>query len=121
MPAFAGGGRLGGYRPSIRARTMSHSSIPYLSSDIRSTIINAGRSQTLVNLLYEGINRLVEPYKLEFRVRKSDNGGLEYFWAYDPSGSGRSGKPGIKMYICDKIQAVRNTGLPYSPRFDIEL
>lgn len=121
IPAFAGGGRLGGFRPSIRAGTMSYSSVPYLSSDIRSTIINAGRSQTLVDLLYEGINRTVEPYKLEFRVRKSDNRGLEYFWAYDPSGSGRSGKPGIKMYICDKIQAVRNTGLRFSPQFDIEL
>ncbi len=121
MPAFAGGGRLGGFTPSIRARTMSYSSVPYLSADIRSTIINAGRSQTLVDLLYEGINRTVEPYKLEFRVRKSDNRGLEYFWAYDPSGSGKSGKPGIKMYICDKIQAVRNTGLRFTPQFEIEL
>lgn len=121
MPAFAGAGRLGGFRLSSRARSMAYSSVPYLSSDIRSTIINAGRSQTLVDLLYEGIHRAVEPYKLEFRVRKSDNRGLEYFWAYDPSGSGRSGKPGIRMYICDKIQAVRNTGLRFSPRFDIEL
>jgi Nucleotidyl transferase AbiEii toxin, Type IV TA system len=121
IPAFAVGGGFGGFKPGIRTQPVTFRSVPYLSPDIRRTIINAGRSQTLLDLLYDGINRTVEPYKLEFRVRKSDNRGLEYFWAYDPSGSGRTGKPGIRMYICDKIQAAHETGLHFSPRFDIEL
>lgn len=37
----------------------------------------AGRSQTLVELVYDdGIRRLVEPYKIEYYVRKSDGVGL---------------------------------------------
>jgi predicted nucleotidyltransferase component of viral defense system len=102
-------------------RRSSYAFRPYLSHDVRNTIISAGRSQTLVELLYDGLTRTVEPYKLEYRVRKSDNRGLEYFWAYDPSGSGRSRTPGIRQYICDKIQSVQNTGLTFSPRFEIEL
>ena len=94
---------------------------PYFSHDIRNAIINGGRSQTLVDLVYEGISRIVEPYKLEYRVRKSDNRGLEYFWAYDPLGSGRSRTPGIRQYICEKIQTVTNTNSNFSPRFEIEL
>lgn len=107
-----------GFRP---IRMSSYALRPYFSHDIRNTIINAGRSQTLVDLVYEGISRMVEPYKLKYRVRKSDNRGLEYFWAYDPFGSGKSRKPGIRQYICDKIESVTSTGSAFSPRFEIEL
>lgn len=121
VPSFAGVGGLGRFGARISPRAASYTSFRYLSHDVRNTIINAGRSQTLVDLEYEGISRNVEPYKLEYRIRKSDSRGLEYFWAYDPTGHGRSGKPGIKMFICEKIQAVRPTGIRFSPRFEIEL
>jgi predicted nucleotidyltransferase component of viral defense system len=103
-----------------RGRIGLHS-LPYFSSTIRNTIINSGRSLNLVSIFYDGINRLVEPYKLEYRIRKSDSRGLEYFWAYDPFGSGKSKTPGIRQYICDKIETASRTDLPFMPRYEIEL
>ena len=38
----------------------------YFAADARHTIIGAGRSGTMVRLTYDGYERLVEPYKLEF-------------------------------------------------------
>lgn len=121
IAGIGSGGRLTRFGSGTIFPRSSSALRPYFSHDIRNTIINAGRSQTLVDLVYEGISRMVEPYKLEYRVRKSDNRGLEYFWAYDPIGSGKSRKPGIRQYICEKIQSAGNTGIAFSPRFEIEL
>jgi hypothetical protein len=44
----------------------------------------------MVQLLYDGYDRLVEPYRLEYYVRKKDGRGLEYFWGWDTTG-GKSG------------------------------
>jgi predicted nucleotidyltransferase component of viral defense system len=92
----------------------------YFAADARKTIMDAGRSGTMVELSYDGYERLVEPYKLEYYVRKKDGRGLEYFWGWDTTG-GRSGKVGIKQFICDKIQSVRPSGQSFQPRFAIEL
>jgi predicted nucleotidyltransferase component of viral defense system len=92
----------------------------YFPSDIRNTIISAGRSGTMVRLLYDGYDRLIEPYKLEYYVRKKDGRGLEYFWGWDTSG-GKSGKTGIKQFICDKIATVQPTNRKFQPRFAVEL
>jgi predicted nucleotidyltransferase component of viral defense system len=96
-----------------------HPSPVYFSSDIRGTIINAGRSRTMVELLYDGYERLVEPYSMEYYVRKKDGVGMEYFWGYDTSG-GKSGERSIKRFICDKIQSVRSTNYGFSPRYEVE-
>jgi predicted nucleotidyltransferase component of viral defense system len=105
----AGGyaGRMGGFRT-------------YFPSDVRNTLISAGRARMMVELLYDGYIRLIEPYKLEYYVRKKDGQGLEYFWGYDTSG-GKSGKVGIKQFICDKIASVRSTNRSFHPRFTVEL
>lgn len=100
-------GRMGGFRN-------------YFPSDVRNTLISAGRSNMMVELLYDGYTRLIEPYKLEYYVRKKDGQGLEYFWGYDTTG-GKSGKVGIKQFICDKIDSVRPTGRSFVPRFAIDL
>jgi len=72
-----------------------------------------------VELIYDdGIRRLVEPYKIEYYVRKKDGIGLEYFWGYDRTG-GKSG-PGIKRFICDKIFSVRSTNMAFVPQFQPE-
>jgi predicted nucleotidyltransferase component of viral defense system len=92
----------------------------YFVADARRAIMDAGRARTMVELSYDGYDRLVEPYKLEYYVRKKDGRGLEYFWGWDTTG-GRSGKVGIKQFICDKIQSVRPTAHPFNPRFAIEL
>jgi hypothetical protein len=62
----------------------------------------------------------LEPYKLEYYVRKKDGQGLEYFWGWDTSG-GKSGKIGIKQFICDKIQSVKATTQQLRPKFAVEL
>ncbi len=95
-PAAAGGLRLG--RPSGRPTFGSTGFRNYFAADARNTIITAGRACTMVELTYDGHTRLVEPYKLEYYVRKKDGRGLEYFWAWDNTG-GRSGKTGIKQFI----------------------
>jgi hypothetical protein len=74
----------------------------------------------MVQLSYDGYERLIEPYKLEYYVRKKDGRGLEYFWGWDMSG-GKSGRTGIKQFICDKIVSVRPTNRQFHPRFAIEL
>jgi hypothetical protein len=74
----------------------------------------------MIELLYDGYRRLVEPYKLEYYVRKSDGIGNEYFWGYDTSG-GKSGKVGIKQFMCDRIQSVRPTSRSFAPRYSVEL
>ncbi len=92
----------------------------YFSSGIRNTIISAGRARSMVHLSYDGYDRLVEPYKLEYYVRKKDGQGLEYFWGWDTTG-GKSGKVGIKQFICNKIQSVRPTSESFQPRYAVEL
>lgn len=97
----------------------SYSMPSYFSSDVRSTIINAGREQKMVELTYDGYERLVEPYSMEYYVRKKDGLGQEYFWGYDTSG-GSSGKQSIKMFICGKIQSIRSTSHTFTPRYEVE-
>jgi hypothetical protein len=87
--------------------------------NVRHAIMDAAASSTLVEIIYDGYRRLVEPYKLEYRVRKRDGIGLEYFWAYDTSG-GRSG-PGIKQFICDKIDSARPTPITFTPQWPVEI
>ena len=114
-PAVRPGLRMGRGLPRLGGGFPTSIGSTYLSGGTR------GRSQTLVEVQYEDKPRRVEPYKLEYRTRKSDKRGLEYFWAYDPVGAGRSGQSGIKQFICDKIEAVRPTGIPFQPRFQIDL
>lgn len=96
-----------------------YSTPSYFSSAVRSTIINAGREQKMVELTYDGYDRLIEPYSMEYYVRKKDGVGQEYFWGFDTSG-GKSGKQSIKMFICDKIESCRPTSYTFSPRYAVE-
>jgi hypothetical protein len=73
----------------------------------------------MIELEYDGYSRLVEPYKLEYYIRKKDGAGQEYFWGYDTTG-GKSGTTSIKMFVCDKIESARSTGIRFSPRHDVE-
>lgn len=116
---LAGGGNIGGGRSLGRGGAPSFRPV-FFSGGVRGTIINGGRTLTMVQVMYDGYRRLVEPYKLEYYVRKKDGVGQEYFWGYDTSG-GKSGKTGIKMFICDKIEGASSTNLHFSPRFDVEL
>ncbi|TSC81998.1 MAG: CRISPR-associated Csx11 family protein [Parcubacteria group bacterium Gr01-1014_20] len=105
--AFAGGGYGGG-------RTLD-----YFSASHRNTIMEAGRIRKMVRLVYDGLERMVEPYSLNYKIRK-DGVGREYFYGYDRSG-GRSGVMSIKSYTEDKIQSVEITDETFEPRYPIEL
>ncbi len=109
------------YQPSTGGRgsyPRYYPSPSYFGSDVRNTIISAGRSLTMVQMSYDGYDRLVEPYSMEYYVRK-DGIGMEYFWGYDTSG-GKSHRQSIKMFICDKITYASNTDYHFSPRYAVE-
>src|SRR5229473_6383843 len=109
-PAAAAFGTVGGMPRITSLPALAYRSPSYFPWGVRNAIVAAGRSQTLVELIYDdGIRRLVEPYKIEYYVRKKDGVGVEYFWGYDRTG-GKSG-PGIKRFICDKILSVRPTDM----------
>jgi predicted nucleotidyltransferase component of viral defense system len=114
-----------GFRPNlvprITPRTASvRNALTFFSWNARNVIVAAGRQRTLVELTYDGFRRLVEPYKIEYYVRKSDGIGSEYFWGYDNSG-GKSGRIGIKQFFCNKMQLARPTDITFVPRYQIEL
>ena len=116
-PAFAlAFARSQGYNTSFGGFSPAPS---YFSSDVRGVIINAGRERKMVELRYHGYDRLVEPYSMEYYVRKSDGVGQEYFWGYDTSG-GESGQLSIKRFICDQIESVNSTEHNFFPRFAVE-
>jgi predicted nucleotidyltransferase component of viral defense system len=86
---------------------------------IRNPILQAAADLTLLKLWYRGQPRLVEPYALAFKVRRSDGVAQEYFYAYDRTG-GHSG-PGIKSFVRAGIQRIENTDLKFQPRYTVEL
>jgi predicted nucleotidyltransferase component of viral defense system len=92
----------------------------YFPGNIRRTILTAGRANKMIKMIYNGFIRFVEPYKLEYYVRKRDGIGNEYFWGWDTTG-GSSGKIGIKRFFCDKIQSAILTDQSYTPRFPVEI
>ena len=65
-----------------------------LRADTRQVLKSAGHHRHLVDMVYDGFRRLIEPYKLEYYIRKSDGHGSEYFWGYDLSG----GKEPPRLY-----------------------
>lgn len=103
-----------GEQSSAYASVSSH-----YSASLRDTIMEGGRLQRLLRLVYDGRERLVEPYSLSFKRRK-DGIGREYFYAWDRSG-GNSGQVGIKSFIADKVRSVALTETVFDPRYPIEL
>lgn len=90
----------------------------FFPSHLRNPIMEAGNSMTLLKVTYDGIQRVVEPYSLKYKVRK-DGIGREYFYAHDRIG-GQSG-PGIKAFVSNKMESIENTSEKFEPRFPVEL
>ncbi|MDO8590055.1 MAG: nucleotidyl transferase AbiEii/AbiGii toxin family protein [bacterium] len=90
------------------------------SNIFREMIISGGRNKKLIKLTYTGMERDVEPYKLEFYTPQNDGITKEYFWGYDRSG-GTSNTQSIKQFICDKIENVQKTQKEYSTQWEVEL
>ncbi|MCL6096762.1 MAG: nucleotidyl transferase AbiEii/AbiGii toxin family protein [Patescibacteria group bacterium] len=102
----------------IRVFASGFKGISYFSSEMREVLFTSSRSQKMVEMVYDNYPRLIEPYELEYKIRQSDGRGVEYLWGWDNSG-GKSGKQGIKMFICDKIQSMHLTEHGFIPRFPI--
>jgi predicted nucleotidyltransferase component of viral defense system len=91
----------------------------FYSADLRDKIMEAGRLQRLLRILYDGYDRLVEPYALTFKRRK-DGVAREYFYAWDRSG-GSSRQIGIKSFTADKVRSISVTEEAFDARYPIEL
>jgi predicted nucleotidyltransferase component of viral defense system len=90
----------------------------YFPAEFRADILRAGTERHLLQLVYGGVSRLVEPYALVFKQRQD---GLikEYFYGWDRVG-GLSG-PGIKAFWPERIQSLALTDQEFEPKFPIEL
>ncbi len=93
--------------------------LAYFPSRSRSGIMEAARLNRLLRFMYEGLERVIEPYALVFKRRK-DGVAREYLYGWD-LGGGRSGEVGIKSYIADKVHSVSVLDQTFEPRFAIEL
>jgi predicted nucleotidyltransferase component of viral defense system len=99
------------------ARSFSFGS--FFGPDQRNIIIEAGRARRTIEASYHGVRRVIEPYKLEFKVRKKDNCGFEYFYGWDQTG-GRTSPPGIKTFFSDELRDIVTTSLSFTPRYEVE-
>jgi hypothetical protein len=97
----------------------SYGSFAYFPARIRNVIMDAAANRHLLRLRYHGVTRLVEPYSLVFKRRKTDGVGQEYFYAFDRVG-GASG-PGIKAFLHGDIEDPAETSDGYDPRYPVEL
>jgi hypothetical protein len=68
---------------------------------------------------YHGVRRVIEPYKLEFKIRKKDNQGFEYFYGWDQTG-GRTSPPGMKSFFSNELRGVTPTNITFIPRYEVE-
>lgn len=91
----------------------------FFPSELRNPILSAGSNQKLLELTYGGISRIVEPYSLSFK-KKNNGMAREYFYGFDRTGGNSSG-PGIKAFLPDKIEMIKNLEEEFEPRYEIEL
>lgn len=104
------------FAPFPAGESMAYAFYP---SSLRNPILQAATDRKLLKVRYRGADRLMEPYSLIFKRRKSDNVGHEYFYAYDQTG-GNSG-PGIKTLFAHGVEALEVTDIDFEPRYEIQL
>lgn len=115
-PALAGiGTRLGGFPTPLGSGSRAQG---HFGWNVREAILRAGRAMQMVEITYDGVARLVEPYRLAYKVRK-DGTGHEYFWGFDTTG-GRSRELSMKSFFADKITGARVIDRSFSPRYPVE-
>lgn len=91
----------------------------FFPSHLRNPIMEAGYTITCLDIVYDGVQRLVEPYCIAYKTRR-DGVSREYLYVYDRKGGSSSG-PGIKSFVHPKIQRLQNTDKKFEPRFEVEL
>ncbi len=90
----------------------------FFDAKLRVPIMEAGRKQTLLKVRYNRADRVIEPYSLKYLQRK-DGAQREYFYAYNRSGG--SSSPGVRCFVADNFESIKNTDEKFKPRFQIEL
>lgn len=103
----------------IPGPAVSEFSRTFFPSALRNPILAAADNMTMLKLTYSGVERLVEPYELAFKIRK-DGAAREYFYAYDTTG-GSSSPPGIKAFLPGRVQSIENTDQEFEPRMPMEI
>ncbi len=88
----------------------------FLSSADRNRIMQAINRSCMLRMRYDGYDRMIEPYEIEYYVRKKDGIGAEYFWGFDNSG-GKSGTIGIKRFFTSKIESFDLSETTFTPKF----
>jgi predicted nucleotidyltransferase component of viral defense system len=106
-------------RPVAYTGMPGREGLTYFSSQSRVDIMESARLNRILRFMYEGLERIIEPYALVFKRRK-DGVAREYLYGWDLRG-GRSGEVGIKSYIADKVHSVAMLNETFEPRFPIEL
>ncbi len=97
----------------------AHLAGAYFPAGLRNPILQAASELTMLQMTYDGITRMVEPYSLAFKQRK-DGVAQEYFYGYDTTG-GHSSGPSIKSFMQGGIQRLENTDIHFEPRYTVEL
>lgn len=90
----------------------------YFNAELRVPIMKAGREQTLLKVVYNGVERMIEPYSLKYLQRK-DGVQREYFYVFNCSGG--DSPPGIRCFVPNGFQSIENTDVKFEPRNQIEL
>lgn len=90
----------------------------YFSPEVRTKIMQAGRTQTLMKVRYSGHDRIVEPYSLKYLEKKNGNA-REYFYVFNCSGG--TSDPGVRCFLPESIESIENTDESFKPRFQIEV
>jgi predicted nucleotidyltransferase component of viral defense system len=90
----------------------------FFPSSLRTPILEAAENHMLLRMTYDGVNRLVEPYELAFKVRK-DGIAREYFYAFDTTG-GRASGPSLKSFLPGNVQSMEVTNQSFEPRYEIK-
>lgn len=92
----------------------------FFPSEFRNIILDAGTNKTMLEIVYNGIKRMVEPYSLVYKQRTSDGVAREYLYVYDTTG-GRNSGPSIKSFVHTNIQELKPTQRNFEPRYEVEL
>lgn len=93
--------------------------VAFFPAKYRNLILEAGSRMCLMEVVYDGVRRVVEPYSLVYKTRK-DGVSSEYFYVYDRTG-GRSSGPSIKSFLHAKIGALKLLDKEFEPRYEVEL
>lgn len=85
---------------------------------LRIPIMEAGRTQTLLKVSYQWVERYIEPYSLKY-LQQRNGDQKEYLYVYDRTGS--KNNPGTKTFLAENFESIENTDIKFDPQFQIEL